>query len=72
MPFKSEAQRRKFAELLKEGKISLATWNEWNNATKKKIPERVKPKKKDDKKGKCGSYYGDCDCQARKNRGDEE
>jgi hypothetical protein len=45
MPFKSRAQRRKFAELLLEGKISNETFEEWNRETgTKKLPERVKPK----------------------------
>jgi hypothetical protein len=30
MPFKSKAQRRKFAQLLVEGKISDETFEEWN------------------------------------------
>ena len=30
MPFKSKAQRRKFAQLLIEGKISNETFEEWN------------------------------------------
>jgi hypothetical protein len=30
MPFKSQAQRRKFAELLVAGKISNQTLEEWN------------------------------------------
>ena len=47
MPFKSQAQRRKFAELLVAGKISAQTFEEWNRETgKKKLPERVKPKAK--------------------------
>jgi len=47
MPFKSQAQRRKFAELLVEGKISPETYEEWNRSTGgKKLPERVKPKRK--------------------------
>ena len=45
MPFKSAAQRRKFAELLVEGKISNETFEEWNRETgSKKLPERVKRK----------------------------
>jgi hypothetical protein len=45
MPFKSQAQRRKFAQLLVEGKISNQTFEEWNRETGgKKLPERVKPK----------------------------
>ena len=47
MPFKSQAQRRKFAELLVEGKISPKTYEEWNRETGgQKLPERVKPKGK--------------------------
>ena len=42
MPFKSKAQRRKFAELLVAGKISNETFEEWNRETgRKKLPERV-------------------------------
>jgi hypothetical protein len=42
MPFKSQAQRRKFAQLLVEGKISGQTFEEWNRETgAKKLPERV-------------------------------
>ena len=51
MPFKSQAQRRKFAELLVKGEISPQTFAEWNRETGgKKLPERVgktkRPKKK--------------------------
>ena len=43
MPFKSQAQRRKFAELLVQGKISPETYEGWNRETgSKKLPERVK------------------------------
>ena len=39
MPFKSQAQRRKFAQLLVEGKISNETFEEWNRETGgKKLP----------------------------------
>jgi hypothetical protein len=42
MPFKSQAQRRKFAQLLVEGKISNETFEEWNRETAaKRLPERV-------------------------------
>ena len=45
MPFKSKAQRRKFAELLVKGKISQETFEEWNRETgSAKLPERVRPK----------------------------
>lgn len=47
MPFKSQAQRRKFAELLVDGKISPQTFEEWNRETGgAKLPERVKPARK--------------------------
>jgi hypothetical protein len=46
MPFKSQAQRRKFAQLLVEGKISPDTYEEWNRETgAKKLPERAKSTK---------------------------
>ena len=45
MPFKSKAQRRKFAELLIEGKITDEQYEEWNRSTGKKVlPERIHPK----------------------------
>jgi hypothetical protein len=44
MPFKSKAQRRKFAELLVEGKITDEQYEEWNRSTGKKVlPERLHP-----------------------------
>ena len=51
MPFKSEAQHRKFRVLLRQGKISQAKFDEWMDETKqmngktnpiKALPERVK------------------------------
>ena len=47
MPFKSQAQVRKFAELMKQGKISPETFAEWHRATPDmhKLPERVKARK---------------------------
>ena len=51
MPFKSQAQRRKFAELLVQGKISNKTFEEWNRETGgEKLPERVKRKTKSKRK----------------------
>jgi hypothetical protein len=42
MPFKSKAQRRKFAEPLVKGEISPETYEEWNRETgRKQLPERV-------------------------------
>ena len=51
MPFKSKAQRRKFAELLVKGKIKPKTYEEWNRETGgKELPEHVHHKKKVSKK----------------------
>jgi hypothetical protein len=53
MPFKSQAQRRKFAQLLIEGKISPQTFEEWNRDTGgKKLPERAARKRPAAKKAK--------------------
>jgi hypothetical protein len=47
MPFKSKAQRRKFAQLLVEGKIAPEVYEEWNQETgRATLPERVKKKNK--------------------------
>jgi hypothetical protein len=47
MPFKSQAQRRKFAELLVKGEISPETYEEWNRETgSQRLPERVTRKTK--------------------------
>ena len=51
MPFKSQAQRRKFAQLLVEGKISNETFEEWNRETGgRHLPERVRRKAKTSRK----------------------
>jgi hypothetical protein len=56
MPFKSKAQRRKFAELLMKGEISPETFEEWNRETgSAKLPERVEPAKKRSSKRKAKS-----------------
>jgi hypothetical protein len=53
MPFKRRAQRRKFAQLLMDGKISDETFEEWNHETgRKKLPERVGSASKKAKKAK--------------------
>lgn len=42
MPFKSQAQRAKFGELVAQGKMKQSTFDEWNKATgNAKLPERV-------------------------------
>lgn len=48
MPYKSEAQRRKFQQLVKEGKIKQEVADQWEAETPKdiKLPERIRPKKK--------------------------
>jgi hypothetical protein len=62
MPFKSQAQRRKFAELLVKGKISPQTFEEWNRETgARKLPERVVRKarrRKTARKGTRGAKRG--------------
>ena len=56
MPFKSKAQRRKFAELLVKGEISEQTFEEWNRSTgSRELPERVRPKKGAGKKQGAGA-----------------
>jgi hypothetical protein len=56
MPIKSKAQRRKFAELLVEGKISPETYEEWNRgAGSAELPERLHPKAKATRKRKVKS-----------------
>ena len=46
MPIKSKAQRRKFAELLVQGKISAEAFERWNReAGGADLPERVRPKR---------------------------
>jgi hypothetical protein len=47
MPIKSKAQRRKFAQLLTDGKISEEVFERWNRETgSAELPEHVKPKAK--------------------------
>jgi hypothetical protein len=51
VPFKSQAQRRKFAQLLVEGKISNETFEEWNRETgAKRLPDHVRRTTKPAKK----------------------
>ena len=53
MAVKSRAQRRKFAQLLMEGKIKPDVYERWNRgAGKKALPERVRKKKTQSKKRK--------------------
>jgi hypothetical protein len=51
LPFKSRAQLKKFAEMVKQGKLSQATFDEWNKDTQHhKLPERIHKKKEPKKK----------------------
>ena len=53
MAVKSRAQRRKFAELLVEGKIDKDVFERWNRgAGKKELPEHVRDKRKKKKQKK--------------------
>lgn len=53
MPFKSNAQRKKFGELVKQGKLSQKEFDKWNSETKGNLPERIgKPEAKTAKKAK--------------------
>jgi hypothetical protein len=59
MPFKSKAQRRKFAELLVKGEISEETFEVWNRETGgAKLRERLKPSKKRSSKPASGKRAG--------------
>ena len=50
---KSKAQRRKFAELLVEGKIDRGAFERWNRgAGSRDLPEHVKKKRKKSKRKK--------------------
>ena len=56
MPFKSKAQRRKFAQLLVDGEITPETFEEWNRETGGKVlPERVHPQKATNPKRKAAA-----------------
>ena len=56
MPIKSKAQRRKFAELLVEGKITPETFEEWNRAAgSAELPERLHPQRAAKRKRKTKS-----------------
>lgn len=45
MPFKSQAQKRRFEEMLREGKITQAKFDEWNEGTPEKLPDRLHAKR---------------------------
>jgi len=46
MPFKSEAQRKKFYAMYRRGEITKKTLLEWERETPQNIPKKVKKKKK--------------------------
>jgi hypothetical protein len=67
MPFKSQAQRRKFAQLLVQGRISNETFEEWNRETgAKRLPERVSRKTRTSKTLTVGSTRSTRSSRARK------
>jgi len=46
VPFKSQAQKLKIAQLEKEGKVKKGTFEEWNKATPPgRLPKRIGPMK---------------------------
>lgn len=47
MPFKSEAQRRKFYAMADRGEMPRSKVEEYERATKGDIPERVKEKREE-------------------------
>lgn len=57
MPFKSEAQRNKFKQLVKDGKMKQETLDQWEKETPSgKLPERIgSPKKNSAVTGKAPS-----------------
>jgi hypothetical protein len=58
MPIKSQAQRRKFAELLVKGEISPEVFERWNReAGSAQLPERLHPKTKPKTKRKARSKH---------------
>jgi hypothetical protein len=53
MPFKSESQRRKFQQLVAEGKLTQATYDAWENETPdQRLPEKAPKKPKQKKKSR--------------------
>lgn len=51
MPFKSVAQRNKFLQMVKDGKLKKETFDEWDKDTQHhKLPERLGKKKPEKKK----------------------
>lgn len=45
MGFKSEAQRKKFQEMLRDGKITQAVFDGFDTDTGEKLPDRLHKKK---------------------------
>lgn len=50
MPFKSEAQRKKFYAMYKRGEITKKTLLEWESETHGKLPTKAKKKTKPTKR----------------------
>lgn len=49
MPFKSQAQKEKMEQFLKDGKISQKAFNDMAKDTPKDLPDRIHPKKEETK-----------------------
>jgi len=45
MPFKSEAQKKKFAQMVAEGKMTQATYDKWDKETVADLPKKAIPTK---------------------------
>lgn len=52
MSFKSEAHRRKFQELLKQGKITQSVYDAFESETEGRLPERTPKNQKNVRVGK--------------------
>jgi hypothetical protein len=52
VPFKSEAQKKQFEKMVKDGKISKETYAKWEKDTPIELPDRVDSRSKKIKKAK--------------------
>ena len=68
MPFKSQAQRRKFAELLVQGKISNQTFEEWNREDRRPKASRTSKEEEKDQRANGSGRRDSALCDARGDR----
>ena len=52
MPFRSEAQKEKFQQMVKDGKMSQTTYDEWSKNTPSQLPKKIDSGSKKIKKAK--------------------